>query len=113
VPFADILNVVCYLLEVTAEDLASGSRHPRIVAARRYITRLSREFTTLSYPEIASRIGRPNHSTVITQYQKLADQMHDLLKFGGHGNSTNAMMLAKLRAMLGMPEAKPTDRERP
>lgn len=51
------------------------TRHPRVVMARAIITHLARQLTTLSYPEIARAIGRPNHSTVITAFQRFAKQL--------------------------------------
>jgi hypothetical protein len=36
---------------------------------------LGRSLTTMSYPEIARSLGRPNHSTVITAVKRLERQM--------------------------------------
>lgn len=60
---------------VEASELSGKTRHPRVVLARAIITHLARQMTTLSYPEIARAIGRPNHSTVITAFQRFAKQL--------------------------------------
>lgn len=71
----DIVAVLCEGLGVTVEGLASSRRHPQIVIARALATRLARELTVQSYPEIAHRLGRPNHSTVITADQTLSRRL--------------------------------------
>lgn len=69
--FDAIVAVVCGALGVLVSDLGAPSRHPKVVLAREMVTHLGRQHTTLSYPEIARAIGRPNHSTVITSHQRL------------------------------------------
>jgi len=68
---ASVKAAVCQTMAVDWMELAGRTRHPRVVWARRIITRLCRIYTTLSFPEIAQLIGRPNHSTVITSDQTL------------------------------------------
>jgi chromosomal replication initiator protein len=75
VPLALIKLHVCTALAVDPIDLAGKTRHRRVVLSRALITHLARQLTTLSYPEIARGIGRPNHSTVITAHQRLAKQL--------------------------------------
>jgi len=70
-----IVSHTCSALAVEHSDLSAKTRHPRVVLARAIITHLARQMTTLSYPEIARAIGRPNHSTVITAFQRLARQL--------------------------------------
>jgi chromosomal replication initiator protein len=71
----EIISRVCEHLDVQAEELRANGRHPRVVLARAVITHLCRKLTTMSYPEIARSLGRPNHSTVITAHQRLARQL--------------------------------------
>jgi chromosomal replication initiator protein len=75
VRFEKILEEVCHQLRVETEDIFGSGRHKRVVLARGIAVRLARELTTLSYPEIARGLGRPNHSTVITAYQRIGRQM--------------------------------------
>ena len=70
-----VISHTCAALAVDTTDLAGKTRHPRVVLARALITHLARQLTTLSYPEIARAIGRPNHSTVITAFQRFAKQL--------------------------------------
>ncbi len=70
-----IIQRTCEVLGVEQADLSGKTRHKRVVLARAIITHLARELTTLSYPEIARAIGRPNHSTVITAHQRLSKQI--------------------------------------
>lgn len=71
----DIRREVCAELDVSDEEVASRGRHARVVVARAVIAHLSRRLTTLSYPEIARAMHRPNHSTIITACQRLSAQL--------------------------------------
>lgn len=70
-----VIEQTCTAMAVEKGDLAGKTRHPRVVLARALITHLARQLTTLSFPDIARAIGRPNHSTVITAFQRLAKQL--------------------------------------
>src|SRR4051812_17291077 len=56
-------------------DVVGRGRHKRVVMARAVTTYLARALTTLSYPEIARAMGRPNHSTVVTACQRITGQI--------------------------------------
>jgi chromosomal replication initiator protein len=71
VPASVIVEVVCEGLNVPMSELTGKGRHKRVVLARAVITALCRRMTTLSFPEIARAISRPNHSTVITALSRL------------------------------------------
>ena len=49
----------------------SGSRQRTISVARSLAMFLTRKLTSLSYPEIASRMGKRNHSTVISACRRM------------------------------------------
>lgn len=70
-----VVGAVCDLLDVTASQMASKGRHPRVVFARAVAAYLSRELTTASYPEIARAIGRPTHSTIVAADKKLRSRL--------------------------------------
>lgn len=70
-----IIAETCTALAIDPRDLSGKTRHKRVVAARALITHLARQLTTMSFPEIARAIGRPNHSTVITAFQRLQKQI--------------------------------------
>lgn len=75
VQVAVIIAEVCAALHVDASDLGGRGRHKRVVMARALITYLARKLTTLSFPEIARALSRPNHSTVITAYQRITGRL--------------------------------------
>ncbi|MBL0871168.1 MAG: ATP-binding protein [Phycisphaerales bacterium] len=83
VRMADIVRRVCTRLNVEPEELASRGRHERVVLARALTTYLARKLTSLSYPEIARAIGRPNHSTVITAHRRLDKQIASGITLAG------------------------------
>lgn len=70
-----VLRVVCDALVVDSEDVLSGARHQRVVLARAMAAHLLRAMTTLSYPEIARALRRPNHSSVITAVRRVERQV--------------------------------------
>lgn len=92
----DIILYTLLTLRVPPEHLGDKNRHPRVVAARRVITRLARRHTLLSYPEIARAIDRPSHSTVITADQRLGELMHKPVNFELPGITTWADLLAAI-----------------
>lgn len=75
IQIATIIAEVCRPLQVDPTDLGGRGRHKRVVLARSLIVYLARKLTTLSFPEIARALSRPNHSTVITAYQRVLAQM--------------------------------------
>jgi chromosomal replication initiator protein len=70
-----IVAAVCRALNVDSSELYGRGRHKRVVLARAVTAHLSRTLTTMSYPEIAKAMGRPNHSTIITACQRLQVQI--------------------------------------
>lgn len=95
----EIILRVCEHLDVQMDELRGNGRHPRVVLARAMITHLCRQLTTMSYPEIARAIGRPNHSTVITAHQRLNRQMAEKT-FVDLGPARGAVALTELAASL-------------
>jgi chromosomal replication initiator protein len=70
-----ISDEVCRTLRVEHSELMGRGRHRRVVLARTMVAHLSRSMTTLSFPEIARAMGRPNHSTIVTACQRFARQL--------------------------------------
>ncbi|MDP7006398.1 MAG: chromosomal replication initiator protein DnaA [Phycisphaerales bacterium] len=60
----DIIDSVCTRSNVSIHDLRGKSRSSRIVIWRSIASYLGRKLTSLSYPELATSLGRKNHSTV-------------------------------------------------
>lgn len=99
---AEILEVVCGALAVDRQEVLGSGRHRRVVLARSLAMHLARELTTLSYPEIAAALSRPNHSTVITACQRIRKQIEqgETCEVGDMGQVTLADLCARLRTRL-------------
>ena len=72
--FHAIIKLVCRRCLVDQAEIGARTRHKRVVLARSVMVHLLRKHTTLSYPEIARAMSRPNHSTVITAHNRLRRQ---------------------------------------
>lgn len=70
-----IVEHVAESLGVDVSELLGRGRHRRVVLARSMVAYLSRRLTTLSFPEIARAMNRPNHSSVITACQRVEAQI--------------------------------------
>jgi chromosomal replication initiator protein len=66
-----VFTAACELFGLERSDLMSGSRQRTISLARSMAMYLTRKLTSLSYPEIASRMGKRNHSTVISACRRI------------------------------------------
>ena len=76
---------------------------------RGLIVTLAREFTTLSYPEIARGMKRPNHSTVITAFNRMKGQIsagEDAACGPDLAGLTIADLLGRLRAAVADPSRR-------
>lgn len=70
-----IVEEVCRTLHVEQVELLGRGRHKRVVLARTLSAHLCRQLTTMSFPEIARALGRPNHSTVVTACKRIQGQI--------------------------------------
>ncbi len=70
-----IIDAAAERLGVDVAEVMGRSRHRRVVVARSIAALLARKHTTLSYPELAVKLGRPNHSSVVTACQRLSKQI--------------------------------------
>ncbi len=75
-----VISEVCGALSVDLSELMGKGRHKRVVLARSLVAYLGRKLTTLSFPELARSMGRPNHSTVITAQRRLQSNVGVLLR---------------------------------
>jgi len=67
----DIIKVVSAKYGVKSSDIKSHKKNKNIVAARQMCMHLARKFTNCSFPDIGSRIGGRDHSTVIYACKKI------------------------------------------
>jgi len=94
IPFGILVQAVCDAAGEDVSDVYTGCRHEAVVAARRAIVLLARRHTTMSFQEIARRLGRRTHSGVY--------QMH-LAAHGTHNEAWLSLLerateLARVRA---------------
>ncbi len=66
-----VLGAVCAYFGIENKDLLSGRRHRTVSLARSVAMFLVRRTAKLSYPEIGARLGRKNHSTVISACRRI------------------------------------------
>jgi len=71
-----ICEVASYF-EVKLHDLKGPKRHRAVAHPRMIAMYLSRQLTSTSYPEIGSRFGGKDHSTVISAFRKIEKKMVD------------------------------------
>lgn len=72
-----LIQTVAQQVGVTPQQILGTSRHRFVVLARALVIHLARQCTSMSYPEIAARMGRENHSTVITAAQRIQRQLKE------------------------------------
>ena len=71
VPPENVLQSVCDYFGLEHKDLMSGRRQRTISLARSVAMFLVRKTAKLSFPEIGSRMGKRNHSTVISACRRI------------------------------------------
>lgn len=72
--FDTILDKVSQKLLVPRAQIVGSARQRQVVLARSMTIHLTRQLTTMSYPEIAAAMGRSNHSTIITSDRRIEQQ---------------------------------------
>jgi chromosomal replication initiator protein len=70
-----IQDAVCDAFAITRDELLSPSRAARLVWPRQVAMYLARENTDLTFPDIARRFGRRNHTTVMHAVKRTADRL--------------------------------------
>ncbi len=70
-----IVKVVCEFYGITINELLKKSRKTFLVKPRQVAMYLLREDTKASFPDIGSRLGGKDHSTVIHAYRKIIDEV--------------------------------------
>lgn len=70
-----ILAVTCEQVGVEERDVLAAGRHKQVVLARSLVAYLARQWTTMSFPDIARQMRRPNHSTIVTAVHRIEAQI--------------------------------------
>ena len=81
-----VLNSVCGYFGLEMRELMSGRRQRTISLARSIAMYLVRKTSKLSFPEIAMKMGKRNHSTVISACRRIerAAAKNELLAWSSH-----------------------------
>ena len=69
-----IIKTVCDFYGISLPELLKKSRKTFLVKPRQIAMYLLREDTRASFPDIGSRLGGKDHSTVIHAYRKIAEE---------------------------------------
>ncbi len=72
-----IVKVVCDFYGLTLNELLKKSRKTFLVKPRQIAMYLLREDTKASFPDIGSRLGGKDHSTVIHAYRKIVEEVEN------------------------------------
>lgn len=75
VRFATILSTVSQHTGISASQITGSGRKKAQVLARSLVIHLARHFTKMSYPEIATAMGKSAHSSIITADQRIIGQI--------------------------------------
>ena len=73
--FDALCDAACRALHVTRHQISGSSRRRNVVIARGVLVHATRQLTGMSYPEIASALGKSSHSTAITADQRMQRQL--------------------------------------
>lgn len=77
----NVLSAVAAHFGIEAKDLMSGRRHHTVSLARSIAMYLVRKTAKLSYPEIGQRLGKRNHSTVISACRRVESAVAENERF--------------------------------
>lgn len=105
--YDEIAAAVEQLTGVSRSLIAGGSRKPVAVVARSACIHLTRKLTSMSFPEIASAMGKKNHSTVVTAGKRMVRLLgaSDTVHFPGPvGEVTPRQLVDRIHAELIHPQ---------
>lgn len=69
---SQIIKAVSVFFEVSSNDLLGRARNKEFVEPRQIAMYLFRDMLSMSYPDIANRIGKRDHTTAIYAYKKIS-----------------------------------------
>lgn len=72
-----IQRIVCDYFKVNIDDIKGKKRNQTINYPRQVAIYLCRKMTTESFPKIGTYFGGRDHSTIISAYQKIEDELKD------------------------------------
>lgn len=92
IQFDTIVDVVCDKLNLRREDVMGKSRQRHVVLGRSLSIYLTRQMTSMSFPEIAAAMGRTSHSTIVTASGRVERQLGDGTSGAGDGGPAMVTM---------------------
>lgn len=75
ISMARVIAVVAQFYRISRADLVGPARQTEIVMPRHIAAYLCREYLRESYPRIARRLGRKDHTSTIYAYRKIKHQI--------------------------------------
>jgi chromosomal replication initiator protein len=66
-----IINIVASYFQLPVKEMVSAGRGKELCHARHIATHLLRTELDLSYPKIASELGRKDHTTMMSSFNKI------------------------------------------
>ena len=72
-----IIKAVSEFFEVSSSDLLGRARNKEFVEPRQIAMYLFRDMLKMSYPDIASRVGKRDHTTAIYAYKKICGDLKE------------------------------------
>ena len=70
-----IQKVIADNYQISVSDLKSKKRDKKFVVPRQIAIYIARELTEISYTELGNEFGGKDHSTIMTAYKKIAEQI--------------------------------------
>lgn len=72
-----VIKAVSEFYEIPADDLIGKGRKKEIVEPRQIVMYLMREVLNMSYPYIAEKLGKRDHTTAIYAYEKIVRELNE------------------------------------
>jgi chromosomal replication initiator protein len=73
----EIVDAVCEVFGVPADELQSGSKASAVTTPRMLVMFLARKWTRAAHSEISRTLGRKSHSTVVSAQHKVTEWLAD------------------------------------
>jgi len=73
---SQIVKVVAGFFEISPNDLIGRARNKEFIEPRQIAIYLFRDMLNMSYPDIAAKIGKRDHTTAIYAYKKISEEIN-------------------------------------
>lgn len=74
---SQIIKVIADFFEISSTDIFGRARNKEFVEPRQIAMYLFREMLNMSYPDIANKIGKRDHTTAIYAYKKITNNIKE------------------------------------